>query len=138
MIKIRMGFAVIMIFACLLVGCGDGTNDDTAMAQTQETTKVELKFEDVLIGKWITTTGTADNIARIYQFYKSGIVDNWVGDTSGTPLAGSWLIEGKNFYFNPINRNNPKGVPPMTVESFSENEIVVNIEGKVITWKRYE
>ena len=39
----------------------------------------QKSLNDILIGTWITTSGTADSTARIYKFYESGIMDSYIG-----------------------------------------------------------
>ena len=101
--------------------------------------EIQIKLEDVLLGKWITTEGTADDTARIYDFYKSGILDSYIGNLSGTPSTGCYEIENDLIYMNPLERTNPKAYNIVfTVVSFSDTEIVVQIDDKTITWKKYE
>lgn len=134
-----------MIIILSLFGCGTSTetnveqNAETDAKQNSQETEVQLKLEDVLLGKWITTEGTADDTARIYNFYESGILDSYIGDLSGTPSTGCYEIENDLIYMNPLERTNPRAYNIVfTVVSFSDTEIVVQKDDKTITWKKYE
>ena len=93
----------------------------------------QKSLNDILIGTWITTSGTADSTARIYKFYESGIMDSYIGSLKDE-------LDNDKIYMSYFERSNPKenDKTPFTVVSYDENEIIVTAMGKTITWKRYE
>lgn len=123
-----------ILTACFLIGCNNKNNISENVSDNQKS------LNDILIGTWITTSGTADSTARIYKFYESGIMDSYIGSLKDEPLTGSYELDNDKIYMSYFDRSNPKenDKTPFTVVSYDENEIIVTAIGKTITWKRYE
>ena len=60
----------------------------------------QKSLNDILIGTWITTSGTADSTARIYKFYESGIMDSYIGSLKDEPLTGSYELDNDKIYIS--------------------------------------
>lgn len=123
----------------IFTSCGTTSQNQENTNSVTEATTEKLELSNVVVGKWITTSGTASDTARIYQFYESGILDSYIGNDSEKVFTGCYKVDGEKIYMNFFSRSNPEdGGEPLTVISFDKNEIVVKAKDKIITWKRYQ
>lgn len=131
-------FMLLIITCIVMTACSSNNTVQEETTTIVETSDAELELSGLIVGKWVTVSGTAENTVRIYNFYESGLLDTYIGDDSSEPMIGSYKVEDEKIYMNNTSRSEPEKGVEFTVDSYDKNEIILSAKGKTITWKRYQ